>query len=50
MKDFIATDDNGNVVGKWRRSTEPIVPDDYDVKQVDDVAAHSVDYWFDDNS
>ena len=50
MTDYIATDADGNVVGKWRRHERPKLPDIYSVKEVEDVANHSVDYWWDEQS
>ena len=47
MKNYIATDADGNVVGKWRRSVPPSIPDDLDLQEVDDVTDHEVDHWFD---
>ena len=48
--DFIATDSNGNVVGKYRRHNAPAIPKEYEVEEVDDVADYSVDYWWDEQS
>ena len=46
MKDFIARDDNGAIVGKWRRNDPPTVPDEYDVEEVDNGTDWDVDYWW----
>ena len=50
MRDFIATDSEGNVVGKWRRHDEPTVPDPIDVQEVNDLTDYTVDYWYNDQS
>ena len=50
MKDFIATDQDGNVTGKWRRHNPPSLPDNYEIQEVDDVSDYSVDYWYDKQS
>ena len=47
MKDWIAKDEEGNVIGKWRRHTKPNLPDNLHVTEVDDVRNHKVDNWFD---
>ena len=47
MRDFIAFDDDSNVVGKWRRHNLPTVPDKYNLEEVSDVSDYDVDYWWD---
>ena len=49
MRDFIATDGDGNVVGKWRRHSQPDIPSDYNLEEVEDVTGYSVDYWYNDD-
>jgi len=47
MKDWITRDSKGNVVGKWRRHEKPVISDEYDAEEVDDVVDYNVDYWYD---
>ena len=46
MKDWIAIDDDDNVVGKWRQHKKPSPLGSYTVEEVEDVNEYSVDYWF----
>ena len=48
MKDYIATDSEGRIVGKWRQNSKPDVPPS--VKEVDNVEDYTVDYWWDEQS
>ena len=45
MRDFIARDREGNIVGKWRRHNAPDL-ENYEIEEVSDVSEFSVDYWF----
>ena len=47
MDDFIIRDTNGDIVGKYRQMTEPNVPDNLSVEEVDDVSDYSVKSWWD---
>jgi len=44
--DYIARDSNGQIVGKWRRASEPNIPERFDVQEVEDVAGYEVDEWY----
>lgn len=49
MQDYIATDDDGNVVGKFRMHSPPNVPDGYAVENVDSVDNYEIEKsveWF----
>ena len=49
MIDYIALDDDGNVVAKYRANTEPSIPETHTLKQVDDVSEYEIDEqvdWF----
>ena len=48
MIDWIATDADGNIVGKYRQHNKPTIPDDYELMQVDELSDYDVDYWWDD--
>ena len=49
MRDFIAKNEDGRIVGKWRRNGPPELDDDYDVQEVEDVSEHTIDFWFDED-
>ena len=44
MRDFIAKDEAGKIVGKWRRHNPPELTE-YDIEEVNDVSDYDVDYW-----
>ena len=53
MTDYIVTDENGDVVAKYRQNRPPKVPDEFDLKEVSDVSAHNIDTevgWFPDSA
>ena len=45
LKDYILRDGE-KIVGKYRTSSEPNVPEEYDVEVVDDVDDYDVDEWW----
>ena len=46
LNHYIATDEEGNVVGKWVRNDGPTV-EGFDVEQVSDIDDYEIHYlWF----
>jgi hypothetical protein len=46
MRYWIATDADGQVVGRWEASNPPSL-EDYQIEEVDSLDDHPVDRWFD---
>lgn len=44
LKNWIVEKD-GQVCGKYRTATKPVVSDDYTVAEVDDLTDYTVDQW-----
>lgn len=46
MIGWIAKDEDGNIVGKWKRHRKPKIKEDYEIMSVSDVSDYDIDYWY----